>query len=135
MDSKLQQPYWALRLLYGAVPIVAGADKFFNLLTDWTQYVSPLAAAVIAPAALMKLVGVIEIAAGVLVLARLSRYAAYVVAAWLIAIALNLLTTGRFFDVAARDVVMAAGAFTLARLEALRGAAPAAVMRPVNQAA
>lgn len=113
--------YWALRLTYGLVPIVAGLDKFTNLLTDWTQYLSPMMKGLlpVAPHTFMMIVGVIEIAAGALVLSKFSRIGAYVVAAWLVSIALNLLMTGHY-DVAVRDVVMAIGAFSLAKLEEAR---------------
>jgi uncharacterized membrane protein YphA (DoxX/SURF4 family) len=126
-DTRLDQPYWALRLAYGIVPIVAGLDKFTNLLTNWQQYLSPLAERVLpfSGATFMHLVGIIEIVAGVLVLSKFTRIAAYVVCAWLLAIALNLLTTGHYFDIAARDVVMSVGAFTLARLAEVRGAVEA----------
>jgi uncharacterized membrane protein YphA (DoxX/SURF4 family) len=122
MNEKKNSTYFALRLTYGLVPIVAGLDKFTNLLTDWTQYLSPIATKIVplAPSTFMHAVGLIEIAAGILVLSRFTRYAAFVVAGWLVAIALNLLTTGHFFDVAVRDVVMAVGAVTLAKLAELR---------------
>ncbi len=122
LDQRLTTPWWTLRLAYGLVPIVAGLDKFTNLLTDWTQYLSPALARVLplAPSTFMQLVGIVEIAAGVLVLSKLTRIGAYVVAAWLVLIALSLLTTLRFFDVAVRDLVLALGAFTLARLTEVR---------------
>jgi uncharacterized membrane protein YphA (DoxX/SURF4 family) len=122
LDEKLDKPWWTLRLVYGLVPIVAGLDKFTNLLTDWTQYLSPLVVRALpfSPQAFMGIVGVIEIAAGILVLTRMTRIAAYIVSAWLVAIALNLLTTGRYFDVAVRDLVMAVGAFVLAKLTEAR---------------
>ena len=41
LDQRLTTPWWTLRLAYGLVPIVAGLDKFTNMLTDWTQYLSP----------------------------------------------------------------------------------------------
>ena len=110
-----------LRLTYGLVPIVAGIDKFTNLLTDWTRYLNPLATKVIpiSPPTFMHVVGVIEIAAGILVLTRkTTRYGAFLVAAWLAAIALNLITMGAYLDVAVRDLVMAVGALTLAALTA-----------------
>lgn len=119
LEPRLVAPWWALRLAYGLVPIIAGLDKFTNLLTDWTQYLSPLVARVVPAATFMHIVGVIEIVAGVLVLSRWTRIGAYVVGAWLIGIALNLVTTGRYFDIAVRDIVMAIGAFTLARLAEL----------------
>ena len=122
IDSRLNSSWWALRLVYGLVPIVAGVDKFTNLLTDWPQYLSPLVTSMLPVSAstFMHLVGIIEIAAGVLVLTKLTRIGAYVVGAWLLAIAINLLTTGRYFDIAARDVALAVGAYVLAMLTELR---------------
>lgn len=134
-ETTLDRTWWTLRLTYGLVPIVAGLDKFTNLLVDWTQYLSPLALEVlpISAATFMMIVGVIEIAAGVLVLSRFTRLGAYVVGAWLVAIAVNLVTTGHDFDVAVRDLVMSIGAFTLAKLTEARShatAGPGADVRP-----
>ena len=122
LDERLNSSWWALRLAYGLVPIVAGLDKFTNLLTRWRDYLSPLATRIlpVAPSTLMHVAGVVEIAAGILVLTRYTRYAAYIVAAWLLLIALNLLTTGHYFDIAVRDTVLAVGAFVLARLSEVR---------------
>lgn len=105
-----------LKLTYGLVPIIAGLDKFTNLLTNWPAYVpEPIANILpISPSALMMVVGVIEIVAGVIVL-RKTALGAYIVAAWLILIALNLLILGSF-DIAVRDIVMAIGAFSLAKI-------------------
>jgi len=125
MDSRLNQSWWALKLAFGVVPIVAGLDKFFNLLTNWEQYLSPLVSRVVPASTFMHAVGVIEIAAGLLVLSKLTRVGAYIVSAWLVGIALNLLTTGKYFDIAARDLVMAVGAYTLARLSEVRAPASA----------
>jgi uncharacterized membrane protein YphA (DoxX/SURF4 family) len=132
LDQRLDKSWWTLRLVYGLVPIVAGLDKFTNLLTDWTQYLSPLVVRALpfSPQAFMGIVGVIEIAAGILVLTRMTRVAAYIVAAWLVAIALNLLTTGRYFDIAVRDLVMAVGAFVLARLTEVRESTVSSSDRP-----
>lgn len=113
----LGQPYWILKVAFGAVPIVAGLDKFTNLLTNWEQYLNPMVARVVPAFAFMRVVGVIEIVAGVLVLSKMTRLGAYVVSAWLACIAINLISTGHFLDVAVRDLVMACGAFTLAKLE------------------
>jgi len=121
LSNELNKPYWLLRIVFGAVPIVAGLDKFTNLLTNWEQYLSPFASRLVPATTFMHVVGLVEIAAGVLVLSKLTRIGAYVVALWLCAIALNLLTTGHFFDVAVRDLVMASGAFTLAKLAEARG--------------
>jgi uncharacterized membrane protein YphA (DoxX/SURF4 family) len=123
-----------LRYVYGIVPIVAGADKFTNLLVHWSDYLPAGIAAILpfSPETFMMIVGVIEIIAGILVLAR-TLVGAYVVSAWLVLIALTLLFSGRFLDVAVRDLVMAMGAFVLARLtlvtEARLGRNPAAATR------
>lgn len=121
-DRKIAQAWLTLRLVFGVVPIVAGLDKFLNLLTNWEQYLSPLAVRLspLGGPALMRVVGVVEIAVGVLILTRWTRLGAYVASVWLLLIAVNLLTTGRFFDVAARDVALALASFALARLEEAR---------------
>lgn len=122
MDSRLNPVFWSLRIAFGLTAFLAGLDKYFNLLTNWEQYVSPLLLQFVPLSAgtLMRVAGVIEMIAGVAVLAGLARLGGYVVAAWLTAIALSLFTTGHFFDVAVRDLVMAIGAFTLARLAEVR---------------
>lgn len=120
MDTAIQQAHSAQKILkftYGLVPIVAGLDKFTNLLTNWEDYLSEPVLSILPFSAgtFMVIVGIIEIAAGVLVLLR-PRIGAYVVMAWLIAIALTLVLGGKYFDVAVRDLVMAVGAFVLAKL-------------------
>lgn len=105
------------RYTYAFVPIVAGLDKFTNLLTDWEKYLNPAVADLLpfTPHTFMLLVGVIEIIAGILVLLR-PQIGAYIVMGWLIAIALSLIASGQYFDIAVRDLSMAVGAYTLARL-------------------
>ena len=122
LDSRLESAWWTLRLGLGIVPIVAGLDKFFNLLTNWEMYLHPLVPRLLhlSPSAFMHIVGVIEIGAGILVLSRLTRYAAYIVMVWLWAISLNLIAQGRFLDIAARDVLISLGAFALAKLSKVR---------------
>jgi hypothetical protein len=107
----------AIRLTFGIVPIVAGLDKFSNLLTHWPDYLNASLAGILPISALafMKIVGIIEIVAGIIVLMR-PLTGAYIVMAWLICIALQLITGGHYLDVAVRDLVMAMGAFTLAKL-------------------
>ncbi|TWF42803.1 hypothetical protein FHW36_102564 [Chitinophaga polysaccharea] len=106
-----------LQATYGIVPIIAGLDKFTNILTDWSAYLSPAVKGMLPFDALvfMKIVGVIEIVAGLLVFFR-PLFGAWLVMVWLICIALELITTGQYFDVAVRDLVMAIGAYTLAQL-------------------
>jgi hypothetical protein len=103
-----------LKWTYGLVPIAAGADKFTHLLTDWDKYLAPQIAGMLpfSPHTFMNIIGIIEIIAGVLVLMR-PRIGSLVVALWLIGIAINLLLTGQYYDVAVRDIVMAIGAFSL----------------------
>lgn len=126
MDSRSETVYRALWLTYGIVPIVAGLDKFTNLLTDWTQYIAPFVADLLPFSAgtFMAIVGVIEIVAGVLVFVK-PRFGGLLVAAWLVAIALNLLLAG-YFDVAVRDLVMAVGAWGLAQLAVSHATSPSA---------
>lgn len=101
-----------LQLTYGIVPIVAGVDKFTNLLTNWASYLSHWP---IDPSLFMRVVGIVEIIAGILVLIR-PFIGAYVVMGWLICIAIQLILGGHYFDLAVRDLVMAVGAFTLVQL-------------------
>jgi uncharacterized membrane protein YphA (DoxX/SURF4 family) len=116
--DRLTAPWWALRVGLGGAAFLAGLDKFFNLLADWTAYLGPLAARLlpIGPSAVMHIVGVIEMIVGLAILAGFTRIGAYVAGAWLVAIAANLVVSGHYFDVAVRDVEMAIAAFTLARL-------------------
>lgn len=117
METNTKNVAFTLKLLYGLVPIAAGLDKFTNLLVDWPIYVPELAKDLlpVAPATFMGVVGVIEIAAGVLVLSKWTKIGALVVAAWLMSVALNLVIAG-YFDIAVRDVAMAIGAWSLHRL-------------------
>ena len=123
-DARLNHAWWVLRIGLGVGPIVAGADKFTNLLTNWEMYLNPLAPRLlhVQPSTFMHIVGVIEIVAGILVLTRFTRYAAYVVMFWLIGIALNLATQGTFYDLAVRDIEISLGAFALAKLTEVREA-------------
>jgi len=115
--SQTEKVISLLRWTYGLVPIVAGADKFLHLLTDWDKYLAPAIANVLPmqPHAFMNIVGIIEIVAGVLVLVK-PKIGSLVVGLWLIGIAINLLLTGQYYDVAVRDTVMAIGAFSLCML-------------------
>jgi uncharacterized membrane protein YphA (DoxX/SURF4 family) len=110
--------WWTLRMSFGLVPLLAGLDKFFNLLAHWPKYVAPLFAHALpaTPQQFMYVVGVIEIVAGLgMLLSPWTKVFSYVVAAWLIAIAVNLIAGG-FYDIAVRDLAMAASAISLGRL-------------------
>lgn len=134
LDKRAGSAFTALKWTFGLVPIVAGLDKFTHLLADWNAYLSPAIAGLLpfSGNTFMQLVGVIEVAAGALVLwPKTTRFGAYLVSAWLVGISLNLVSSGRFFDVAVRDLVMAVAAFSLAKLaEARAPERAAAAARP-----
>ncbi len=117
MYTTLKSNWLILRITFTVVPIVAGLDKFFNILTNWTAYLNPLIVGIlpVSPRTFMEGAGIIEILAGLLVLAR-PRLGAFIVAAWLACISLSLLAAGRYLDVAVRDLVMAVAAYTFASL-------------------
>jgi uncharacterized membrane protein YphA (DoxX/SURF4 family) len=121
-DHRLNDSWWALRIALGLMPIISGVDKFFNKLTDWGMYLSPVATKVVplSTTTLMHVVGIVEIVAGVIVLSRWTRIGSYIVMTWLIAIAANLMTTGMFYDLAVRDLEIAVGAFALSQLTTVR---------------
>ncbi len=117
-DRVVHTTYVTLKYLLGLVPIVAGADKFTNFLAHWENYLAPFVTRIVPVSdfTFMRAVGVIEIVAGVLVLVK-PRVGAWVVMAWLLAIAGQLILSGHYLDIAVRDIVIALGsALTLARL-------------------
>src|SRR2546428_1149526 len=123
------QAYRLLHWAFVAAPVIAGLDKFFDLLTHWDKYLAPslLNLSPLSAARTMDAVGVVEIIAGLVVALR-PRIGAYVVAAWLAGIIVNLLLVGGYYDVALRDFGLFLGALALARLSAthdLRGVTPA----------
>ena len=112
--------YQAFLVLYAgftALPILAGADKFFHLLVNWDQYLAPVVSRTlnVSPHTFMLAVGVVEIAAGLLVAFR-PQIGALVVAAWLLGIIVNLLLLPGYYDVALRDFGLSLGALALSRL-------------------
>jgi uncharacterized membrane protein YphA (DoxX/SURF4 family) len=111
------QAFTLLRIAFTVAPILFGLDKFFDVLVDWEQYLAPWIDDIVpgSAATAMHLVGVVEIIAGVLVALK-PRYGAYVVAAWLGGIIVNLLTYSGYYDIALRDFGLMLGALTLARL-------------------
>ena len=105
-----------LKIVFGVVPIVAGLDKFTDLLVDWTKYLAPFIAHAVPPRGFMLVVGVIEIVAGIGVLfTPWTKLFATIVGLWLLGISLDLIIAG-YYDIAVRDIVMAITAFCLARL-------------------
>ena len=122
MDSNhsphvLKQTFYLLKYTFVLVPIIAGADKFTNLLTNWEQYVNPSFATLfpVSPSVFMMIVGIIEIAAGLIVLKK-TEIGGYIVAGWLAVVALSLIIGLNYIDVAVRDLVMAISALSMARI-------------------
>jgi hypothetical protein len=117
LSNPLGQAFWAMRVIFTIAPILFGLDKFFNFLVDWPRYLAPWipALAHVSPQVFLYGVGVIEIAAGILV-GLWPHLFAYVVVAWLWGIILNLLTIPGYFDVALRDFALSVSALSLARL-------------------
>jgi hypothetical protein len=122
LDDRLNISWWVLRIGLGVGPIITGIDKYFNKLTDWGMYLSPVATWVVPVSAttFMHAVGAVEIIAGLIVLTRWTKFGSYLVTFWLLGIAVNLLTTGMFYDLAMRDVEIALGGFALSQLTAVR---------------
>ncbi len=120
--SEFHGVWLTLKFTYGLIPIVAGADKFTNILVDWSKYLNEglVQMLPVSPDVFMFIVGIIEIIAGIIVLTK-TELGAYIVAAWLGCIALTLIISWSYVDVAVRDVAMAIGAITLARLTKIRG--------------
>jgi hypothetical protein len=112
-----RQAFLLLRSVFTVAPILFGLDKFLNLLTDWPQYLAPWINNLVPGTAqqAMYAIGVVEIVAGITV-AVMPRFGAYLVAAWLAGIIVNLVTLGDFYDVALRDFGLLVGALALARL-------------------
>jgi hypothetical protein len=116
-SSPAHQAYRILQFAFTVAPIVAGLDKFFHLLVTWDQYLPGVVANIspVSPHSLMLIVGVIESVAGIGIALK-PRIFAYIVAAWLALIIINLLLIPGYFDVALRDFGLLLAALALARL-------------------
>ena len=117
--SPAYQAYQILHIGFTVAPILAGLDKFLNVLTDWDKYLAPSVNNILGGHGrqFMMAVGVIEMVAGIGVLIK-PKIFGYVVGLWLLGIIVNLLMIPGYFDVALRDLGLSLGAFALARLSA-----------------
>ncbi|HKR50135.1 MAG TPA: hypothetical protein VJT72_11235 [Pseudonocardiaceae bacterium] len=117
LSDPAYQSFLLLRTVFAVAPILFGLDKFTNLLVDWPIYLAPWIDGIMPGTAqqAMYAVGVIEIVAGIAV-AIAPRFGAWLVAAWLAGIIINLLTFPGYFDIALRDFGLLVGAVALARL-------------------
>lgn len=134
LGKGLDSAWWALRIGLGVGPFLAGLDKFFNILTNWSMYLSPMAEKMlpVSGTTFLRAAGVIEMLVGLAILTRWTRWGAFVAGAWLVAIAINLVSSGGFYDIAVRDVEMAVAAFALAQLTAARDAASSVNLTPAE---
>jgi hypothetical protein len=118
MRDNMRSAWWALRVAFFVGPFLAGLDKFFHVLVNWDMYLSPTAQSVLGGFShpFMLIVGVVEMIVGLMVITRWTRWGAYIASLWLLLIAINLVTTGRYFDIALRDIGLCISAFGLAKL-------------------
>lgn len=117
LPASVRWAYILLRIGFTVAPIAAGLDKFFNKLAYWDMYLSPVSAKliIINRSAFFRLVGAVEIIAGIIVALK-PRIGAYIVAAWLFCIIVNLLFMPGLYDIALRDVGLLIGAVALGLL-------------------
>ena len=117
VPDRARQAFRILQVGFIVAPILFGLDKFFEVLVDWDRYLAPAVtdALPVSGHTVMLAVGVVEIAAGVLVALR-PRIGGYVVAVWLWAIIVNLLVAGDYYDIALRDFGLSLSALALAKL-------------------
>src|SRR5262245_4581815 len=116
IKSPTFQAYQILHWAFVIAPIIAGLDKFFNKLADWSMYLwEPLGKLAGGAGTFMRIVGAIEIVAGFLVAFK-PKLGAPIVAAWLLGIIINLLLVGSYFDIALRDLGLCLAALALSRL-------------------
>jgi len=120
VSKELNAAFWALRVAFGLGPLLAGIDKFTNILVNWQKYLSPdvqrMLPANVSAATFMHIVGVFEIVVGLAVLLGATRTFGYIVMLWLFGIAANLISTGTYYDIAVRDILLGCGAYALARV-------------------
>jgi len=114
--------YWALRLALGLVPLIAGIDKFLNYMVDWSRYLNRniLDVIPINASSFLHIVGAWEIIIGLAVLLGATRSFGYIAMLWFWAVTIDLLSIGRYFDLALFEAGLSLGAFSLARLTAAR---------------
>ncbi len=122
MRNRMDTAWWALRIAFFVAPVIAGLDKFFHVLVNWDQYLSPIAKNILGGYShtFMLAIGVVEIIVGLLVITNWTRVGAYIASIWLLLIAINLVTTGQYYDIALRDIGLCLGAFGLAKLTEAR---------------
>jgi uncharacterized membrane protein YphA (DoxX/SURF4 family) len=122
VSRELNAAYWALRVAFGFGPLLAGLDKFTNILVNWEKYLSPVVQRMLPVSAttFMHAVGAIEIIVGLAILFGATRTFGYIAMLWLFGIAANLISTGGYYDIAVRDILLGISAYSLARVTEAR---------------
>jgi len=122
VSKELNAAYWSLRIAFGLGPLLAGLDKFTNILVNWEKYLSPMAQHTlpISPTNFMHIAGVVEIIVGLAILFGATRVFGYIAMIWLWCIAANLISTGTYYDIAVRDILLGLSAYALARVTEAR---------------
>jgi uncharacterized membrane protein YphA (DoxX/SURF4 family) len=120
MSDQTNTAWWALRIAFFLGLVLSGLDKFFHLLTNWDQYLSPMAQRMLGSHShqFTLVAGAVEIILGLLVITSWTKLGAYLASAWLLLMAINLVMTGQYRDIALRDLGLCLGAFALAKLTA-----------------
>jgi hypothetical protein len=110
VNEKKLNTIWAIsKYVYGLVPVLIGLDKFSFLIVDWNIYVSPFIRTLFPIIYFIPIVGIIEIVAGLLILTKYPRFGAYLVAAWIGLVIVNLFMIGGMYDIILRDIAIAFG--------------------------
>jgi uncharacterized membrane protein YphA (DoxX/SURF4 family) len=122
VSKQLNAAYWALRVAFGLGPLLAGLDKFTNILVNWEKYLSPAVQRMLPTGAttFMQIVGGIEIIVGLAILFGATRIFGYIAMLWLWGIAANLISSGTYYDIAVRDIMLGISAYGLARVTEAR---------------
>ncbi len=122
VSRELNAGYWALRVAFGLGPLLAGLDKFTNILVNWEQYLSPMVQRTLPISAVnfMHIVGGVEIVVGLAILFGATRVFGYLAMLWLWGIAANLISSGHYYDIAVRDIMLGIGAYAMARVTEAR---------------
>ena len=118
MGDKMTTAWWSLRIAFFLGLLLAGLDKFFHRLTNWDQYLSPMAQRMLGSHShqFMLVAGAVEVIIALLVITSWTRLGAYLASMWLLLNAINLVATGQYFDIALRDIGLCVAAFGLAKL-------------------
>jgi uncharacterized membrane protein YphA (DoxX/SURF4 family) len=118
MGDKMATAWWSLRIAFFLGLLLAGLDKFFHRLTNWDQYLSPMAQRMLGSHShqFMLVAGAVEVIIALLVITSWTRLGAYLASLWLLLNAINLVATGQYFDIALRDIGLCVAAFGLAKL-------------------